>query len=139
MVADLCNECSNCEVYCPESGAPFKRKEWVFATLQSFHHAPFRDGFCRQALTLHARIGGVEMLFEPDPQHGRVRLHAAGLRLELDWNSLLLSTGSVTSDRAIRLDTADLWRMKLVWESIFNSDRPNWVNPNPPNRARASA
>ncbi len=139
VVAGLCNACSNCDVYCPEDGAPFEVKERVFASLSDFYRAPLRDGFCRQNYALRARIGGVEMLFEPDSARGRVLLHASGLRLEFDWNSLQLSTGSVTCDREISLDTADVLHMKTVWESIFNSARPNWVNPDPSNHPKAAA
>ena len=35
-----CNECSNCEVYCPEEGAPFRVKERLF---------PSRGGVCELA------------------------------------------------------------------------------------------
>jgi hypothetical protein len=135
----LCNECSNCDVYCPQQGAPFKLKEQVFFSLDSFRAALSLNGFCRQGNTLHARVGGVEMLFVPQPEHNRALVRREGLLLELQWEPLEVKQGHVTLPEGVTLDSALLWRMKTVWESIFNSSKPNMVNPDPPaGRSRRS-
>ena len=35
-LADFCNECGNCNTYCPEKGAPFTEKARFFSSIQSF-------------------------------------------------------------------------------------------------------
>ena len=57
VVEGACNECSNCEVYCPEDGAPFRVKEQLFVARESFESST-SDGFFRAGDTLYARLGG---------------------------------------------------------------------------------
>jgi putative selenate reductase len=102
-----CNECSNCEIYCPESGAPFVEKEIVFLTRTSFDESAL-DGFCRAGDRLYARLGGHEYELEIDADGG---LTAESLEAELDL--------------------AGAARARTVWTSIYHSDTPNPVNPSP--------
>ena len=127
----LCNECSNCDVYCPEQGAPFQLKERVFLSLEEFISAPARDGFCRQNNTLRARLGGSEYFLAPELARNRAMLCGTGFHLDLQWEPLEVREGRLTDSQDIAFDTALLWRMKTVWESIFNSDSPSMVNPDP--------
>jgi len=102
-----CNECSNCEIYCPESGAPFIEKEIVFLTCDSFDESEL-DGFCRAGEVLHARLGGREYELEIE-QDGR------------------LSEKSLAAE----LEPAGVARARTVWTSIYRSGTPNPVNPSP--------
>jgi NAD-dependent dihydropyrimidine dehydrogenase PreA subunit len=131
VVEGACNECSNCEVYCPEEGAPFKLKEQVFLTLDDFKSSPSLDGFCREDNTLYARQGGVEMQLVPEPEHNRAVVHGERFRLELRWEPFEVRGGQAVGSEKVKLDTSLLWRMKTVWESIFNASKPNMVNPDP--------
>jgi putative selenate reductase len=130
-----CNECSNCEVYCPEEGAPFLVKEQLFPALASFVSSG-ADGFFRDGDTLHARLGGRELRMEVDQTGNRGRLVSGGLSVELQWEPLkvlraLREHGDSTGDGDDALDTARMWRMKTAWESIYHSSKPNPVNPDP--------
>ena len=138
-----CNDCSNCEVYCPESGAPFRVKELLFRELDGFR-ASDADGFCRAGDTLHARLAGREYALRLDAGSDRATVSWDGCTLNLSWDSLEVlggrsepraqepGTGEGGRDGTDRgIDTADLWRMKTVWGSIFHSPTPNPVNPEP--------
>ncbi|MBI3663360.1 MAG: 4Fe-4S binding protein [Acidobacteria bacterium] len=131
VIEGLCNECSNCDVYCPEQGAPFQLKERVFLSLDDFRAVPTLDGFCRQENTLHARLGGAEFLFVPELERNRAAVRGAGMRLDLQWEPFEVREGRLTDSGEAELDTALLWRMRTVWESIFSSGKPNMVNPDP--------
>ena len=102
-----CNECSNCEIYCPESGAPFIEKEIVFLTRASFDESEL-DGFCRAGEVLHARLGGKEYELVIDEEGG-------------------LSEKSLDAE----VDLAGAARARTVWTSIYRSETPNPVNPSP--------
>ena len=130
VVEGACNECSNCEVYCPEQGAPFVVKERLFLDREAFSTETDLDGFCRVGDTLHARLGGLEMRFRPEPADNRATLSADHFHLELTWNPFEVVKGHLTGPET-GLDTALLWRMKTVWESIFDSAVVNMVNPAP--------
>jgi putative selenate reductase len=43
--ADFCNECGNCDTFCPEYGGPYIEKPSFFASRESWEHAKPRDGF----------------------------------------------------------------------------------------------
>lgn len=142
VIEGLCNACSNCDVYCPEQGAPFQLKERVFLSLDEFRSASALDGFCRQDNTLHARLGGAEFSLVPETERNRATLGGAGFRLDLQWEPLAVREARLTNSAVrpatasspqgeVDFDTALLWRMKTVWESIFCSGVPNMVHPDP--------
>ena len=128
VLEGACNECSNCEVYCPEHGAPFEVKERVFLTLTDFERCPQLDGFCRDRDTLHARVGGEHIRATIDPVSGRAFLVGPGYRCDMTWPDLEFPSAPKL-DEDVSLDTALLWRMRTVWEAIFMSSAPNVVNP----------
>ena len=125
-----CNECSNCEVYCPEEGAPFMAKERVFSDGDAFTAKPDLEGFCRDNGALRARLGGIEIRFAPEPDANRATVTADHFHLELSWQPFEVVKGHLTGPET-GLDTALLWRMKTVWESIFAGPVPNPVHPAP--------
>ncbi|HED54860.1 MAG TPA: glutamate synthase [Phycisphaerales bacterium] len=43
--ADFCNECGNCDVFCPEDGGPYVIKPRFFGSIESFHESSQLDGF----------------------------------------------------------------------------------------------
>ncbi|MEK7744036.1 MAG: glutamate synthase [Elusimicrobiota bacterium] len=55
--ADFCNECGNCDVFCPEDGGPYILKPRFFGSLQSWRELKSRDGFFLE------RTGGEESVF----------------------------------------------------------------------------
>ena len=62
--ADFCNECGNCDIFCPEDGGPFVLKPRFFGNLESFQHFSSHDGFFveknNDAETVYARFDGHE-------------------------------------------------------------------------------
>jgi putative selenate reductase len=42
---DFCNECGNCDVFCPEDGGPYIEKPRFFGSHEAFRALPVRDGF----------------------------------------------------------------------------------------------
>ncbi len=128
LVSGACNECSNCEVYCPETGAPFRLKERVFLNRADYDASPGVDGFWREGHALHARLDGRELVLDVDDN--RAVLEGDGLKIALDWDSLTIRDVQLATD-GYPFDTAQLWRLKTVWDSIFASETPNVVNPVP--------
>lgn len=54
--ADACNECGNCDVFCPEDGGPYIVKARFFGSLGSFDESELDGIFLADASTVHARI-----------------------------------------------------------------------------------
>jgi putative selenate reductase len=71
--ADACNDCGNCDVFCPEDGGPYVEKPRLFSSLSSFLADAPRPGFFVRrkrdgSRTARGRWGGrdVELLVAPD-------------------------------------------------------------------------
>ena len=45
-IVEFCNECGNCDTFCPELGGPFKRKPNFFLSPALFKSSTDKDGFC---------------------------------------------------------------------------------------------
>jgi putative selenate reductase len=138
VVEGACNECSNCEVYCPEEGAPFVVKERVFLTRHDFERCTGQDGFCREDNGLLARVDGMEWQLEFDTLPNVVTVRGDDVELRLTWEPLVVTRATI-GDPTRTVDTAVLWRMRTAWESIFCSGTPNMVSPAVESRDSRSA
>jgi putative selenate reductase len=126
VLEGACNECSNCEVYCPEHGAPFEVKERVFVSVEDFERFPELDGFCRDGDTLHGRVDGEQFRAAMDSRAGHTKVIGPDYRVEVVWPTLEIAGAEFKSGAT--LDSAVLLRMRTVWETIFESSTPNAVN-----------
>jgi putative selenate reductase len=68
---DFCNECGNCDVFCPEDGGPYVVKPHFFGSRESWRDGRPLDGFFVERLgscdRILGRIGGAEYRLE---RHG---------------------------------------------------------------------
>jgi putative selenate reductase len=62
--ADFCNDCGNCDVFCPEDGGPYLVKPRLFSSRGAWDGAPTLDGFFLDRHegrdTVMGRFGGHE-------------------------------------------------------------------------------
>ncbi len=56
--SDFCNECGNCDTFCPEYGGPYIKKPTFYGTQKSWLAAAPRDGFFIERTEKIARIVG---------------------------------------------------------------------------------
>jgi hypothetical protein len=60
---DFCNDCGNCDTFCPEDGGPYLEKPRFFGSLEAWRQQAGRDGFYVRtregADTMWGRLGGV--------------------------------------------------------------------------------
>ncbi len=52
--ADFCNECGNCDTFCPEFGGPFIEKPNFHGSLHSYNHAAPRDAIAKSLSSMPA-------------------------------------------------------------------------------------
>lgn len=66
--ADFCNECGNCDVFCPEDGGPYIVKPRFFGSLGAWRELASHDGFFIErdggVERVHARFSGREFVVE---------------------------------------------------------------------------
>jgi putative selenate reductase len=86
--ADFCNECGNCDTFCPEDGGPYVEKPRFFGSLESWEQTKARDGFyCRREDgrdLVWGRIRGREYHLAIDRERGTAVLTDQAIRVALD-------------------------------------------------------
>ncbi len=81
-IANFCNECGNCNTFCPTSSAPYKEKPKVYLTINSFKDA--EEGYYLskvdgKSTLIYKESGGIktlteykdELVYETDHAYGR--------------------------------------------------------------------
>jgi putative selenate reductase len=79
--ADLCNECGNCDIFCPEEGGPYRAKPRFFGSSERWAEAKTLDGFfvARAGDAVDGRFGGRE--FSLRVEGGRAEFRGEGFAL----------------------------------------------------------
>lgn len=83
--ADFCNECGNCDIFCPEDGGPYVVKGRFFGSLDLWRELRSHDGFFLGAGSeerMYGRFGGKEFTLEESGD--RVLFAGEGFRVSLD-------------------------------------------------------
>jgi len=131
---DFCNDCGNCDTFCPEDGGPYLLKPRFFGSFEAWRRLPDRDGFWA------VRSGGVDVMW------GRVR--GVEYRLEVDRvaDQALFTDGRVTLELRHRdrtpvgasvapgtpdghdLDVGAYLTMAVLLDGVLDPRRANPVN-----------
>lgn len=84
--ADFCNECGNCDVFCPEDGGPYVVKPRFFGSGDDWRHFDGHDGFYVEVAgprrTVLGRFGGQD--FEAQIEGPRVSFRGPGFAVSFD-------------------------------------------------------
>ncbi len=84
-VADACNECGNCDVFCPEDGGPYRLKPRFFGELEHWRQLATHDGFHLERQpgkdVVHGRFEGREFTLEVEG--GEARYAGPGFSLRV--------------------------------------------------------
>jgi putative selenate reductase len=121
--ADFCNECGNCDVFCPEEGGPYQFKPLFFGSEESWRTWSERDGFfLRDGLAL-GRVKGKELRLEVEGS--RARFFGDGFDVELDLSDPATTVrGTWSGD----VDLTWCFIMDLLRRSVLNPSKINYVN-----------
>jgi putative selenate reductase len=112
-IADFCNECGNCDTFCPTSGAPYKDKFKMHLTHASL--AAYGEGFHL------AGPGRMQAMFGGDPvtlteSNGTFVYEDSEAKIELSAETyearrVVLQNGTDTKDLSRAAETALLYRL----------------------------
>ncbi|MBI5596268.1 MAG: glutamate synthase [Elusimicrobia bacterium] len=125
--ADFCNECGNCDVFCPELGGPYVLKPRFFGSLEAWRETRHRDGFfVEQAegkVRVHGRFDGRAYSMETDG--ARASYSGEGFRVAF---SCADPEGTVSGDALGEVDLT-YWRlMDILSKAVLDPRAPNYVN-----------
>ena len=126
--ADFCNECGNCDVFCPEDGGPYLVKPRFFGTLEDWRRFAELDGFFLEGGeggAAYGRFGGKEyVLTEPG---GRTRYRGPGFDVELVEGEPPASGGEEVEE-GVEVDLTYSTILRWVRTAVGNGERVNYVN-----------
>jgi ferredoxin len=132
--ADACNECGNCDVFCPEDGGPYVVKARFFGSRASLEAAPALDGILVEAdgaagLRVEARIGGRRYALEVPPR-GPAIVDDGRLRAAYDPTSgaLLDVQSHGDADGEHRLSGAVFLTLRALVRGAVDGGRMNPVS-----------
>ncbi len=145
--ADFCNECGNCDTFCPEYGGPFIEKPGFFGSKISYTSRPTHDGFYIERVNsterIVGRIKGQEYTLEIQGVKDSAFFNDSVVLLNLQ-----LSTGKLLSWKALdstlaKIDPArepfghvrdhvvsmvNFYRMKALLGGVLNMKKVHYVN-----------
>jgi len=130
--ADACNDCGNCDVFCPEDGGPQVEKPRFFGSFASYRKYAGRNGFFLEfdagSRTIHGVIAGHHYVLTIG--HERGWFDDGTVELELDRDAQVLAVKPKPSrERGKHLvDMRAYHELKLLLESISNPSRVHYAN-----------
>jgi putative selenate reductase len=126
-VADLCNECGNCDVFCPEDGGPYLVKPRFFGSEEAFRARQEVDGFWMtrrggrdRAL---ARVGGREATVEIED--GRATFAGPGFAVRFDAAD---PEGTIAGEATVEVDLGLYRIIDGLRRAVLDAAESNFVN-----------
>ena len=131
--ADACNECGNCDVFCPEEGGPFAEKPRFFGSLETFTRDAGLNGFYldQEKRAIHGVIAGDAYVLTINAARGRASLEQNDADIEIGLSdnqplSWTLKTGA--AGYVPVMDTLAYLKLKLLFESVSDPRHANFAN-----------
>lgn len=108
-IADWCNQCGNCNTFCPTAGAPYLDKPHLYLDKNAW--AAENDGFYLEGETLLGRIGKQE--FSLQRKNGGYQFETPEIKINLD-DRLKIEDYEITGDNSFEVDLQFAATMKIV-------------------------
>jgi putative selenate reductase len=130
---DFCNECGNCDTFCPEDGGPYVEKPRFFGSLEAWRRLA-RDGFFvlrqDQLDAVWGRIAGREYHLEVDRATDRALFTDGVVRLELRHRERRVVAARVApgAPEGHLLDFAAYLSLASAVDGVLDPRRTNPVN-----------
>jgi len=135
--ADFCNECGNCDVFCPEDGGPYQVKPRFFGTADDWRQFAQHDGFAMEfpgpgRKRLLGRIDGRDLSLEATGD--RVQFRGPGFDVTLSPGD---PAGTLSGAAEGEIDLTWLHILLWVQAAVFDSASVNYLNSMTPKEASA--
>ena len=130
---DFCNECGNCDVFCPEDGGPYVEKPRLFGSSAAFEKWASHDGFLvevgQHVERMRARLHGEEFSLEVDPLGNRATFRTEYAEVEFEYSTRrpLAHRLFEGADEA-RIDVRNFLTMNSVLHGVLNPKYVNYLN-----------
>lgn len=131
--ADACNDCGNCDVFCPEGGGPYVEKPRFFGSLSSFKHSTNLSGFYLDiqpdSSTLNGRFKDQEFELTWDRVTDRYVFSSGGAAIETNASTHEIRRASLIDTNEPRvIDMQYYHTMSVLLKGVLDTSRVNFVN-----------
>lgn len=126
---DFCNDCGNCDTFCPEDGGPYLEKPRFFGSLEAFRLEADRDGFWleprERGHRLWGRLRGVEYRLEVDRDADQAVFTDGRVTLELRHRERRPVGAAVAKEApdGHTLDMGAYLRMAILLDGVIDPRR----------------
>ncbi len=130
--ADACNDCGNCDVFCPEDGGPYVEKPRFFGSLSSFRHWKNLSGFYLEirpnSSSLTGRFKDREFELNWDPRLDRYVFSSSTAAIETNASTHEIRRASLMNAKTGVIDMQYYHAMSVLLKGMLNTSRVNFVN-----------
>ncbi len=121
-IADFCNECGDCDTYCPEYGGPFIEKPRFFFSEESYSKFNEYDGFYFPTpFSLTGRINKTEYKLSFDVDMKEYIWCDSDVEIVIDSENQILSGKSIIDQsNSIEIDMIAFYIMRTLLDGILN-------------------
>ncbi len=130
--ADACNECGNCDVFCPEDGGPYIEKPRFFGSLELFRLNKDLSGFyldiTQNRSSLTGRFNDLEFELTFDPLLDRYKFSSDTAAIETDASTHEILNASLISTKPGVIDMQYYHAMSVLLKGLLNTSRVNFAN-----------
>ncbi|MCP4444573.1 MAG: glutamate synthase [Myxococcales bacterium] len=122
--ADFCNECGNCDIFCPEDGGPYVVKPRFFGSQADWQEMKNLDGFFLEVETgrTHARISGKDFVIEE--KDAAVKYSGDGFAVSFDAAT---PVDSMAGEASGEVDLSFYYIAKWIRAAVLDSKSPNYL------------
>jgi len=133
--ADACNDCGNCDVFCPEDGGPYVEKPRFFGSAESYRKYAGKNGFYLETagarLVIHGTVAGKPYRVELDRAAGRALYDDGVAELEIALEGNRVVGGRVKEQRGTwlhRIEMLPFLTLRYLGEAVASERHVNFVN-----------
>lgn len=123
---DFCNDCGNCDVFCPEDGGPYVVKPRFFSSLEAWSEKDAGDGFSLtrngEVLDAAGRFQGIE--YHASFDGGQVHYRGPGFEIEYREDDPV-GTASGHADGSADLTFASI--LRVIADHVLAADAINYL------------
>jgi putative selenate reductase len=134
--AGFCNECGNCDTFCPEYGGPFIQKPTFFSSFEHWKNWTLYDGFFIRENTdseeIFGRIRGADYYLKRAPADNTPAFsdcfQGPGYEISVDSESLEIRLNGPQPEIGIQIDLQIYLTLRILLQGVLHDERINYVN-----------
>jgi putative selenate reductase len=138
IFADACNDCGNCDVFCPEDGGPYVEKPRFFGSVASWQRAAPLTGFVLtkedDAVVLRGRMTEGEFALSRVQGEDQARFEGPGVVVTVGWGCHDVRAVGLRESRVpspeprAPIDLSVYLTLRLLLGALLEGPRVNFAN-----------